>query len=72
MRGVALSRKNLGAPLAFLAGFVVVVLVGKGVNGSLINGMKQVVPNGILLQGIVLGALNGLLAMGLVLIYRTN
>ncbi|MBV8958353.1 MAG: ABC transporter permease [Actinobacteria bacterium] len=72
MRGVALSRKNLGAPLAFLAGFVVVVLVGKGVNGFLINGMKQVVPNGILLQGIVLGALNGLLAMGLVLIYRTN
>src|SRR5207244_6134830 len=45
---------------------------GKGVNGSLLTGMKQVVPNGILLQGIVLGALNGLLAMGLVLIYRTN
>ena len=72
MRGVSLSKKSLGAPLAFLAGFVVVVLVGKGLNGYLITGMKQVVPNGILLQGIVLGALNGLLAMGLVLIYRTN
>ena len=46
--------------------------LGKGVNGYLISGMKQVVPNGIFLQGIVLGALNGLLAMGLVLIYRTN
>ncbi|HZU74878.1 MAG TPA: ABC transporter permease [Acidimicrobiales bacterium] len=57
---------------AFLAGFAVIVLVGKGVNGYLLNFMSSPVPNGILLQGLVLGALNGLLAIGLVLIYRTN
>ncbi|HEX2849075.1 MAG TPA: ABC transporter permease [Acidimicrobiales bacterium] len=58
--------------LAFVAGLVAVILLGKGVNGYLIVGMKAYAPNGIFLQGLVLGALNGLLAMGLVLIYRTN
>ena len=58
--------------LAFLAGFLAIVLLGKGFNGYLITGMNSFVPNGIYLQGIVLGALNGLLAMGLVLVYRAN
>jgi branched-chain amino acid transport system permease protein len=58
--------------LAFLAGFVAIVLLGKGVAGYLVVGMNSYVPNGMFLQGIVLGALNGLLAMGLVLIYRAN
>ena len=72
MRTIALPKGKLGGAGAFLAGFAAVVLLGKGVNGSLITGMKSVAPNGIFLLGLVLGALNGLLAVGLVLIYRTN
>jgi len=56
----------------FLAGFGAILLLGKGVGGSLPNFMSAVVPNGIYFQGLTLGALNGLLAIGLVLIYRTN
>lgn len=63
---------RLGGPLAFVIGFIAILLVGKGINGYLISGMNTVVPNGMFLQGLVLGALNGLLAMGLVLIYRAN
>src|SRR3954447_21403636 len=66
------ARRVSGSLLAFLAGFVGIVLLGKGVGGYLLIGMKAYVPNGIFLQGLVLGALNGLLAMGLVLVYRTN
>src|SRR5579884_390633 len=66
-----IRRTALGVG-AFLAGFAVIALVGKGVNGYLPNFMSAPVPNGILVQGLVLGALNGLLAIGLVLIYRTN
>lgn len=66
------AKRVNGAVLTFAAGFLAIVLLGKGVNGYLINGMTQYVPNGIFLQGFVLGALNGLLAMGLVLIYRAN
>ena len=67
-----LQRKTLTGAGAFLVGFIAIVLLGKGVNGYLLNGMKDYVPNGIFLQGIVLGVLNGMLAVGLVLIYRTN
>jgi branched-chain amino acid transport system permease protein len=66
------ARRVNGSAVTFLAGFLAIVLLGKGVNGYLINGMTQYVPNGMYLQGLVLGALNGLLAMGLVLIYRAN
>jgi branched-chain amino acid transport system permease protein len=66
------TRKVNGSLLAFIAGFIGIVLLGKGVQGYLVVGMKTYVPNGIFLQGLVLGALNGLLAMGLVLIYRAN
>jgi branched-chain amino acid transport system permease protein len=65
-------RSRGSGVLVFLAGFVGIILLGKGVNGYLLVGMNAYVPNGIFLQGIVLGALNGLLAMGLVLIYRAN
>ncbi len=67
-----LERKSLTGVAAFLAGFALIVLLGKGVNGYLLNGMHAYVPNGIFLQGVVLGVLNGMLAVGLVLIYRTN
>ena len=65
-------KKALTGVGAFLAGFVGIVLLGKGVGGYLLNFMSAVVPNGIYLQGLALGALNGLLAIGLVLVYRTN
>lgn len=68
----ARGRRINGGVLAFIAGFIGIVLLGKGVGGFLLVGMNAYVPNGIFLQGIVLGALNGLLAMGLVLIYRAN
>ena len=61
---MTLQRKTVTGALAFLAGFVAIVLLGKGLNGYLINGMHAYVPNGIFLQGIVLGALNGMLAVG--------
>ena len=64
--------KNAGGLLAFLGGFIGIVLLGKGVAGYLVTGMNTYVPNAIFFQGIVLGALNGLLAMGLVLVYRAN
>ncbi|MEY2418282.1 MAG: branched-chain amino acid transport system permease protein livM, partial [Actinomycetota bacterium] len=67
-----LQRKTLTGAGAFVAGFIAIVLLGKGVNGYLVDGLHQYVPNGIFLQGIVLGVLNGMLAVGLVLIYRTN
>ena len=67
-----MNRKTLNAIGAFGAGFLAVVLLGKGVNGALLSSIHTVVPNGIFLLGIVLGSLNGLLAMGLVLVYRTN
>jgi branched-chain amino acid transport system permease protein len=66
------QRKTLTGAAAFLVGFGAIVLLGKGVNGYLLNGFKDYVPNGIFLQGIVLGSLNGMLAVGLVLVYRTN
>jgi branched-chain amino acid transport system permease protein len=69
---LTLQRKTVTGAGAFLVGFIAIVLLGKGVNGYLLNGMKDYVPNGIFLQGIVLGVLNGMLAVGLVLIYRTN
>ena len=67
-----MTRSRLAGVGMFAAGFIAIVLLGKGVNGYLVVGMESYVPNGIFLQGIVLGALNGLLAMGLVLVYRTN
>src|SRR5688500_19579463 len=67
-----LERKTLTGAGAFIAGFALIVLLGKGVDGYLLNGMHAYVPNGIFLQGVVLGVLNGMLAVGLVLIYRTN
>ena len=65
-------RQALVGTAAFLGGFALIVLAGKGVNGYVPNGFRAIVPNGIFAQGIVLGALNGLLAIGLVLVYRTN
>ncbi|MHB8465347.1 MAG: ABC transporter permease [Acidimicrobiales bacterium] len=65
-----MNQRRLAGPAVFAAGFVTVVLMGKGVGGH--HPLASVVPNGIYLQGAVLGALNGLLAIGLVLIYRTN
>jgi branched-chain amino acid transport system permease protein len=65
-----MATRALAAPAAFLGGFVVIVLMGKGVAGN--HALRYVVPDGIFLEGIILGALNGLLAIGLVLIYRTN
>ena len=67
-----MKRKAISGLGAFALGFLLIVLLGKGVNGYLLKGMNAYVPNGIFLRGIVLGALNGLLAVGLVLIYRTN
>jgi branched-chain amino acid transport system permease protein len=67
-----MNRRILNGLGAFMLGFVCVVLLGKGVDGYLIHGMKTYVPNGIYLQGVTLGCLNGLLAIGLVLVYRTN
>jgi branched-chain amino acid transport system permease protein len=67
-----MQAKALKGAGAFLAGFVAVLLLGRGVAGYLIIGMKAYVPYGIYLQGLVLGALNGLLAIGLVLVYRSN
>jgi branched-chain amino acid transport system permease protein len=67
-----MQRKTFTGAGAFIIGFLLIVLLGKGVGGYLINGMHAYVPNGIFLQGIVLGALNGMLAVGLVLVYRTN
>src|SRR5207302_9369000 len=71
--GEALSRRSsLNGVGAFLLGFAMIILLGKGVNGYLLHGMKAYVPNGIFLQGATLGCLNGMLAIGLVLVYRTN
>lgn len=71
LRELTRDRRVAGG-LFFVGGFAAIVLLGKGVNGYLLNGMQAYVPNGMFLQGIVLGALNGLLAMGLVLIYRAS
>src|SRR3954452_2836445 len=67
-----MNRRAITGVGAFLAGFLAVVLLGKGVNGYVLTGFNDYAPNGIYLQGLVLGSLNGLLAMGLVLVYRTN
>src|SRR5436190_2254144 len=50
-----MNRKVLSGAGAFLFGFFLIVLMGKGINGYLIKGFLAYTPNGIFLQGLVLG-----------------
>ncbi len=64
------ERRTLNTVVAFLCGFIVIVLAGKVGFPQL--GGSVAVPNGLYLQGLIMGLLSALLAIGLVLIYRSN